>query len=69
MKTAKPIGINPKVNIEEKYKDRVRHGKTERDHKSGAHAARFKNQEKPIRCTSSHKMSTQDNRGPEFWCG
>lgn len=30
-KTAKPINANPKVNVQKKYQDRVRHGKTAKD--------------------------------------
>lgn len=52
-----------------KYDDRIRHGKTRKDHASGAWAQRRANQQKPIRQTSSHKTGGQDNRGPEFWRG
>jgi hypothetical protein len=48
---------------------RFRGGKTVHERKSGAHAARLANRQKPIRCTSSHKLGSQDNRGVEFWGG
>ena len=48
---------------------RFRGGKTAADKKSGAHASRFANREKPIRQTSSHKLGSQDNRSPKFWGG
>lgn len=47
---------------------RFRGGKTAADKKSGAHASRFSNREKPIRQTSSHKAASQ-SAGPEFWGG
>lgn len=52
-----------------KYANRVRRGKTLKDHKSGSWKARFSNREKPIRRTSNHVTAGQDNRGVEFWLG
>lgn len=52
-----------------KYADRVRHGKTRRDHANG-YAARARDAKmKPIRCTSNHRTSGADNRGMNFWLG
>ena len=48
---------------------RFRGGKTASDKKSGAWKSRFTNRQKPIRCTNSHAMGGQDNRGVEFWGG
>lgn len=50
-------------------RSRVRIGKTAEDHQSGAWQQRHAHKQKPIRCTSSHKMAAQDNRGLEFWQG
>lgn len=38
-----PIGIKPEVNVSKKYADRVRVGKTAKDHKSGSWKSRFTN--------------------------
>lgn len=48
---------------------RFRGGKTAADKKSGAHASRFYNREKPIRQTSSNKGVEHNMKGPEFWGG
>lgn len=48
---------------------RVRTGKTRRDREGGAHARAEGRKRFPIRCTSSHRVGGQDNRGPEFWMG
>lgn len=45
IKTALPIGAKPlnEKEFADKYKDKVRNGKTKHDHASGKHAARFAN--------------------------
>ena len=48
---------------------RYRGGKTQSDRASGAAKNAAANKQKPIRCTSSHKLGAQDNRGPDFWGG
>lgn len=47
---------------------RYRGGKTFADKRSGAHASRFANRQRPIRCTSSHG-NEHGMKGPEFWGG
>lgn len=55
-------------DFRKKYADRVRHGKTSREHaKDGSWSNRFANRQIPIRQTSSHKMAAQDNRPYSFW--
>lgn len=44
IKTAVAIGVKPLKEGSTKYADRVRHGKTKRDHASGAWKARLDNQ-------------------------
>lgn len=47
---------------------RYRGGKTFADKRSGAHAARFANRQRPIRRTSSHS-GVSNMAGPQFWGG
>lgn len=52
-----------------KYQDRVRHGKTRKDHANGYAARAAANKQRPIRCTSSNKLAMQDNRNESYWQG
>lgn len=55
------------MNIYERK--RIRTGKTKKDKASGAWANRFTNRQKPIRQTSSHRGTSNDNKGIQFWGG
>jgi hypothetical protein len=41
--SSKPIGVREGVDVNKKYGDRVRVGKTAKDHKSGSWKSRFAN--------------------------
>jgi hypothetical protein len=60
-KTARKIGVEDisDKNFATKYADRVRHGKTQKDHKSGAHAARFANRDARVEWQQDNR-STND---------
>lgn len=55
--------------IRVKYLRKIRHGKSKRDQANGYAQRAYANKQRPIRCTSSHRTGSQDNRGPEFWRG
>ncbi len=63
-----------KINIDPEFKNpynesRIRHGKTRRDHANGAHARAAARKQLPSRCTSNHRSTGADTRGPAFWGG
>jgi hypothetical protein len=55
--------------IRVKYLTKMRRGKSQRDNAGGYPQRAYANKQRPIRCTSSHRLGGQDNRGPEFWRG
>lgn len=65
IKTAAPLAARPisEGGMRDKYKDRVREGKTKRDRESGSHAARFANRDARVSWQKDSRSTNADFPG------